>query len=107
MRIAGRGDDLERLADPAVRPDRIHAHEVRAVGRAEKKAPAEIQRDVRKTLRERARADEVQRARIAIDAVRVGLVWFGAHGGDEEPFVLAHRHRHHDLCRLEALSRLQ
>ena len=48
-----------RLADPAVRADRIHAHLVRAVGRAEQKAPAAVERDVRKALRERAAADEV------------------------------------------------
>ena len=39
MRIARRRNDLERLADPAVSPDRIHAHLVSAVGRAEEKRP--------------------------------------------------------------------
>jgi hypothetical protein len=62
MRIARRRDDLERLADPAVRPDRIHAHLVSAIGRAEEKAAATIKRDVRVTLRERSGADEVERA---------------------------------------------
>jgi len=40
MRIARRRDDLERLADPAVRLDRVHAHLVAAIGRAEEKAAA-------------------------------------------------------------------
>ncbi len=62
MRIARRGDDLERLADPAVSPDRIHAHLVSAIGRAEEKAAATIKRDVRVALGERSSADEVERA---------------------------------------------
>ena len=62
MRIARRRDHLERLADPAVRPDRIHAHLVRAIGRAKEKATATIKRDVRIALCERSGTDEVERA---------------------------------------------
>ena len=96
-----------RLADLAVRADRIHAHLVGAIGRAEEKAAGAIDRDVGIALRERSGADEVERARVLVDAVAVGLERLGAHGGDEEALVRAYRHRHHELCRLEALSRLQ
>ena len=62
MRIARRWNNLKRLTDPAVRPDRIHAHLVSAIGRAEEKAAATIKRDVRVALRERSSADELERA---------------------------------------------
>jgi hypothetical protein len=54
MRITRRRDHLERLADPAVRPDWIHAHLATAVGRAEEKTTATIKRDVRIALCERS-----------------------------------------------------
>ena len=62
MRVARRRDHLDRLADLAVLADRIHAHLVGAIGRAEQKAAAAIDRDVGIALRERSLADEVQRA---------------------------------------------
>jgi hypothetical protein len=62
MRIARRRDHLQRLADPTVRPDRIHAHLVSTIGRAEEKATATIKCDVRIALCERSGADEVKRA---------------------------------------------
>ena len=62
MRIARRWDDLVRLAYPAVTPDRIHANLIGAIRRAEEKAAATIERDVRVALRERSGADKVELA---------------------------------------------
>jgi len=62
MRITRRRDHLERLADPAISPDRIHAHLVSAIRRAKEKATATIKRDVRIALCESSGADEVERA---------------------------------------------
>src|SRR5579872_5376521 len=107
MRIARGRYHLERLADPAVRPDWIHPHLISAVGSAEEKAAAAIKRDVRIALRERSGTDRIEYARALVDAVSVRLVRFGAHARDEEALVRAHRHRHHELCRLEVLSYLQ
>ena len=107
VRVARRRDHLDRLADLAVRADRVHAHLVRAIGRAEQKAAGAVDRDVGIALRERALADELQRARVLVDGVGVGLVRLRAHGRDEEALVRTHRHRHHDLCGVDARARLE
>src|SRR5262249_8285767 len=107
MRIARRRDHLQRLHNPSIHSDRIHAHEVCAVRRAEEKATAAIKRDVREALGERPRANELKRAGTWINAVAVRLVRFGARRGDEKPLVRAHGHWHDELFRLEARSRVQ
>src|SRR5262249_14334510 len=107
MRIARRRDHLQRLPNPSIHSDRIHAQEVCAVRRAEEKAAATIKRDVREAFGERRRADELERAGTWIDAVAERLVRLGAHRGDEKALVRAYGHWHDDLFRLEARSRVQ
>ena len=55
VRVARGRDHLLRLADAAVRADRIDADQVAAVGRAEQEASASCRQDVREALRERRR----------------------------------------------------
>src|SRR5262245_16754289 len=107
MRIARRRDHLQRLPNPSIHSDRIHAQEVCAVRRAEEKAAATIKRDVREAFGERRRADELERAGTWIDAVAERLVRLGAHRGDEKALVRAYGHWHDELFRLEARSRVQ
>src|SRR5262245_54109990 len=107
MRIACRRDHLQRLPNPSIHSDRIHAHEVCTVRRPEEKAAATIKRDVREAFGERPRANELERAGTWINAVAVRLVRFGAHRGDEKALVRAHGHWHDDLFRLETRSRAQ
>src|SRR5213592_3567056 len=56
-----------------------------------------VERDVREAFRERAGADELERAVATIDAVRVGRERLGANPGNEEALVRADGHRHHEL----------
>src|SRR5262249_49487321 len=90
MRIARRRDHLQRVPNPSIHSDRIHAHEVCAVRRAEEKAAATIKRDVREAFGERPCADELERTGTWIDAVAVRLVRLGTHRGDERALVRAH-----------------
>src|SRR6516165_11961422 len=107
MRIARRRDHLQRVPNPSIYSNRIHAHEVCAIRRAEKKTAATIKRDVGEAFGERPRAGELERAGTWIDAVAVRLVRLGAHRGDEKALVRAHGHWHDKLFRLEARSRVQ
>src|SRR6266404_5525656 len=45
VRIARGWHNLQRLADPAVRADWVHAYEIGSVGRPEKKSTATVERD--------------------------------------------------------------
>ena len=51
VRIARGWHNLQRLADPAVRADWVHAYEIGSVGRPEKKSTATVERDVGKAFR--------------------------------------------------------
>ena len=68
VRVARGRDHLQRLAHLAVPADRVDAHQVAAVGRAEQEAAGLVDRDVRKALGERPAADRLQRAALAVDA---------------------------------------
>ena len=50
VRIARRRYNLQRLPDPTIRANRVHAYEIGAVGRREKKSAAPVERDVRKAF---------------------------------------------------------
>src|SRR5262245_44641425 len=101
MRIARRRDHLQRVPNPSIHSDRIHAQEVCAVRRAEEKAAATIKRDVREAFGERPCADELERTGTWIDAVAVRLVRLGTHRSNEKPLVRAHGHWHDELFRLK------
>ena len=59
MRVARRGNHLQRITDLPVSSDRIHADEIGAVRGAEEIVPGALDVDVRKALGERTGADQL------------------------------------------------
>ena len=107
VRVARGWDHLDRLADLAVFADRVHADLMRAIRRAEQEAAGAVDRDVGITFSQRALADELQRAALLVDRIRVGLIRLRAHRRDQKALIGAHCHRHDHLRGFDAVARLQ